>query len=610
MDVRRSVLASCTVLFALCSLSRPAAADGTLDQILARTKAAMGGTALERVTSIEWRQRVTFAGISGTGLEIDDLRTGSSVQRQNLGPLTNATGFDGRVAWEQDQSGDAWPVGDYEALHAAATGAYLTSWSFLYPGRWPGEISYHGVSAGASGRYYELYAQPKGGFPVDISIDAATYLVAREVTRIPYGRNTTTVLSDYRTVDGAVLPFASTTTQQNNATQIQASSASLNVPVAGKFALPVTTVTDASIAGGSTVVPFKLINNHIYLQARVDGKGPFLFVFDSGGRNILTPETAALVGASSSGAYQAGGAGAGQVMTGFTKVASIQVGGATLRDQMCAVLPLGDVMKAIEGVRIQGMIGYETFRRFVTTIDYHDSRITFRPATATGAFGTAVPFLYDDTAPLVFGRSGKLTGQFLLDTGNRGSLDFYTPFVIANRLPYTNVHGITGYGIGGPSYGSLGRTPLFYFGTVPVRDVVTTYSQDTSGATTEPGTAGNIGGGLLKRFTVTFAYRRQVLYLQPNASYAKRESYDRSGLVLVQTKAGLRVIDALTNTPAAQAGIKAGDVIVAVNGAPASSVGLLLLRTMLRSAPGTQVKLALQRAGVTRTVTITLRDYV
>jgi C-terminal processing protease CtpA/Prc len=140
--------------------------------------------------------------------------------------------------------------------------------------------------------------------------------------------------------------------------------------------------------------------------------------------------------------------------------------------------------------------------------------------------------------------------------------------------------------------------------------VVTTYSQDTSGATTEPGTAGNIGGGLLKRFTVTFAYRRQTLYLQPNANYGKREHYDRSGLVLVQTKSGLRVIDALTNTPAAQAGIKPGDVIVGVNGAPASSVGLLLLRTMLRAAPGTQVKLALSRSGVTQTVTLTLRDYV
>jgi hypothetical protein len=298
------------------------------------------------------------------------------------------------------------------------------------------------------------------------------------------------------------------------------------------------------------------------------------------------------------------------VTTGFGTVKSIQVGGATLRNQMCAVLPLGQVMQAIEGVRIQGMIGYETFRRFVTTIDYQNGRITFRPASSTGAFGTAVPFGYDDTIPLVTGRFGKLSGPFIIDTGNRSSLDIYEPFVVAHNLGFTKVRGITGYGIGGPSYASLGRIPLFYIGMVPARSVVTSYAEDTRGATTEPGTAGNIGGGLLKRFMVTMAYRRQIMYLQPNAFYDKSDVYDRSGLVLVQVKTGIRVIDALTNTPAAESGIKQGDLIVGVNGAPASSVGLLLLRTMLRSARGTQVQLTIQRAGATRTVTITLRDYV
>lgn len=600
----------CTALLVVLVCASAAHASGTVDRILNRTKAAMGGAALDLVTSIDWKQRVVFAGIAGTGEEIDDVRTGSYVQRQHLGPLTNAQGFDGNIAWSQDVKGDAWPVSDFSTLHLAATGAYLSSWSFLYRDRWPGTISYVGVKVDANGQYSELQAEPKGGFPVDIWIDTATGLVARETAIIPNGRDVTTVLSDYRTVNGVVLPFSATTTAESNQTQIQTTAVSLNVPVAGAFAMPASSVTDASIAGGSTIVPFKLINNHIYLHAMVNGKGPFLFIFDSGGRNLLTPQTAALVGATSAGAYHASGAGAGQVMTGFGTAKSIQVGGATLRDQMCAILPLGKVMQAIEGVRIQGMIGYEVLRRFVTTIDYHNSRITFRPADSTGNFGTAVRFGYDDTIPLVHGSFNKLRGTFIIDTGNRGSLDIYEPFVVANNIGFTNVRGITGYGIGGPSYGSLGRISVFNIGPVPVRSVVATYSEDTGGATTEPGTAGNIGGGLLKRFTVTFAYRRQVMYLQPNAIYDKPDTYDHSGLVIVQTNRGLRVIDALKGTPAAAAGVKAGDLIVGVNGAPASSVGLLLLRTMFHSAPGTRVKLTLLRAGAKRTVTLTLRDYV
>jgi hypothetical protein len=608
--MKRLLLITALVALGLTLQPRPSQADAALGTILASAKTAAGGTALDGVRSVHYAQRVTAGGITGTGNEYDEVQTGSSVVHQDLGPLTNAQGFDGKVIWQQDSTGDAWAVGDYSSVRTAVTSAYLLSYSFLYKNRWPGTVSYTGTAADAAGNYNVVHAQPKGGFPVDIYFDSATNLIAKEIVRIPNGRDITIVLSDYRTVGGVVLPFSNVQSSLNNQAQTHVVMATLNVPTTGKFQMPATQVTDATIAGGTTTVPFKLINNHLYLYVKVNGKGPFLFVFDSGGANVLTPKTAALLGAQSSGSYQASGAGAGQVTTGFSRIKMLQVGGATVRNQSCAVLPLDRVMQAIEGVRIQGMIGYEVLRRFVTTIDYLHGRITFAPATATGNFGTAVPFVFDQTIPLVAGSFDNLTGSFIVDTGNRSSLVVNEPFVVANNLPLSPVRGITGFGIGGPSYGSLVRLPLFSIGPVPVRSVVTTYSQDTSGATTEPGTAGNIGSGLLKRFTVTFAYRRQVMYLQPNANYARPDVYDRSGLVLVQAHGGLRVIAALPATPAAKADIVSGDTIVAVNGAPAHSVGLLLLRTMLRSKSGTQVRLTIEHGGQSRTVTLTLRDYV
>jgi len=57
--------------------------------------------------------------------------------------------------------------------------------------------------------------------------------------------------------------------------------------------------------------------------------------------------------------------------------------------------------------------------------------------------------------------------------------------------------------------------------------------------------------------------------------------------------------------PAAQAGIRAGDVILAVNGQPTDSVTALqsVLATL---KPGDQVRVRLSRAGSQRTVTATL----
>ena len=71
---------------------------------------------------------------------------------------------------------------------------------------------------------------------------------------------------------------------------------------------------------------------------------------------------------------QAGGAGAGTVQTGFAWVPKIQHGGATLTHQSFAILPLGQVMQAIEGVHIDGMVGNETVARYLTTIDYAHRR--------------------------------------------------------------------------------------------------------------------------------------------------------------------------------------------------------------------------------------------
>jgi hypothetical protein len=60
--------------------------------------------------------------------------------------------------------------------------------------------------------------------------------------------------------------------------------------------------------------------------------------------------------------------------------------------------------------------------------------------------------------------------------------------------------------------------------------VVVAIGMQSHGAFADRYTGGNIGGGVLKRFTVTFDYGRKLMILEPNADYAAAEPYDRSGM--------------------------------------------------------------------------------
>jgi S1-C subfamily serine protease len=227
--------------------------------------------------------------------------------------------------------------------------------------------------------------------------------------------------------------------------------------------------------------------------------------------------------------------------------------------------------------------------------------------------GIAVPFVFDETIPQFTGSVDGVPGVFVVDTGNRSSLVLTSPFVAKNGLVKrynSQVSGITGYGIGGPSSAILTRIKSLVVGSIDVPDVVTSLSTDTMGAMADPGIAGNVGGGFLKRFTVTFDYRNQIMYLQKNADFGKADIVDRSGLVLVAGKAGIRAIGVLSATPAARAGIHAGDIITGVNGAPASALGLARIRVLLRGPAGAKIRLSVLSAGQTRPVTLTLADYV
>ena len=58
---------------------------------------------------------------------------------------------------------------------------------------------------------------------------------------------------------------------------------------ASKYAAPAWSRADVHLDGKSTTVPFSLLNNHVFIKVNVNGKGPFRFIVDTGGHDIVTP---------------------------------------------------------------------------------------------------------------------------------------------------------------------------------------------------------------------------------------------------------------------------------------------------------------------------------
>ena len=598
------------------------AADAASDPaaILNAYRVASGGAAWHDKAVMKIESKLGGQGLTGTDTSITDLRTGNSVERYTLGPASGAQGFDGTEAWEQGPNGEVNLQKGGDGLQLARNAAYQNAnlwWRAEFGGA---EVEALADQPCGASTCAVLEISPKGGLPFQAWFDETSHLLDRTVLRVG-ARTTTMVFSDYRSVGGVRIPFKTVVDNGHGPQYLQTvavkSVAFLPAQPSATYAPPASRIKDVAIAGGATqtTFPFRLLNNHIYTDAWVNGQGPLLFIVDTGGENILVPSAARKLDIKTEGAMAGTGVGDKAVSVGLAKVESLRVGDADFRDQVVYVMDF--IPNDVEGVDIQGMLGFTVFKRFVTRVDYGKHEITliepdhFDPKDA----GTPIPFVFNGDLPEVEGTFDGIPGKFDVDTGSRASLTLTGPFAKQHDLRAANPKGVVavdGWGVGGSSRSYVMRGKALTIGPVKIPGIVTALSLQEKGSFASPSYQGNIGGGILKRFVVTFDYARHLMYLKPLPQpVADLDTYDRAGMWINAAKGGMAVMDVTANGPAAQAGIEVGDVITKVNGKAATSIPIGELRRMLSDEPpGTLVRLAVKRGNTTREIAVALRDQI
>ena len=592
-----------------------------VDRLVAASRAALGGAALERVKTLELHGTVAFGGMSGSGtswLEIGGARLAESFDTP---PLRGGDGYDGTDAWNSDGSGLVWVDGGQAGRAQEISEAFAGNFALWGPNRGGAAVTFAGVKQNAGHGYDVLkITAPHSLVPFELWFDRTTHLPMRFVQTV--GPTTTvSTYGSYRPVDGLMIPRANhTQSSDGNSSDVTVTQAIANPTGATEhLAKPASNVHDFSIAGGatSTTVPIDLVDNHVYLTVMLNGKGPYRFIYDTGGANIVDPAVAQEIGATGHGSIQGGGVGSATESVSFAKVDTMKIGDATVRDQLFGVAPTRMGFGISSGRPVDGLIGFEVLSRFITTFDYTGKSVTLAmpgnaPAAPSGS--NASPFVLDGRQPQFACSIDGVGSQCTLDTGARDSITLFSPFLAAHPqvVPATLTGvGVTGFGFGGPAFGKLGRIQSVAFGGFTLPNVVGDFTAQTKGAFAEPFVAANVGGNLFRRFTLTLDYEKQTMTLTPNAAYGQPDSYERSGLFLLNHAGKYLVLDVRPGTPAADVGIVKGDTIVSVDGKAAADMTLQQVRELFYGTPGTAIRVTVSgKDGTQRDVVVTLRDYV
>jgi predicted aspartyl protease len=609
----RSTLSRFTLFLLTFSVSAVCSATTQSDAVLRHAREAAGGAAWEKVTTLDYQGTEDQSGMKGPIHIVEDVSLGRISRKSDFGIIKFAEVWDGRNHWRQDMTGGVHLLNSHFALQANATDQWLARRGYLKPGADGAAFGPVEQRTNAAKSYDVISATPVGGQPVELWFDAATGLLARSVRIMPITVETANY-GDYKSVAGVVLPHTIVTDEGpgQDPDTVTISHYEVNAPVNDRTFAALTTPDDTTVTGGKTTIPVET-EGYVTLEARLNGKGPFAFIFDTGGHAILTPEAVAALGLSANGAGSSGGTGSDQLSVQYTKVDRMEIGGATLKDQRFLVIPLQyDTTERGGRPALAGILGLELLERLSARLDYRHQTLTFWPRQSYrhSGPGTSVPITFADDIPLVPAKIGRATGDFALDTGNSASVLVQHVWAEKNGLADEMKRGVkmVSFGSGGASQNWASRVDNFEVAGDVFHHAIARYAEDKEGSLSSRTEAGNIGNDILQHFTLDFDYANNLIWFEPVPGFTPLP-FPRSGMSFYkQSATSVVIVNTVPGGPADKAGLKEGDALLTIAGEKTTAWSRDRLMKYFRQPVGTRVPVTYSRKGNEASTVITLED--
>lgn len=394
-------------------------------------------------------------------------------------------------------------------------------------------------------------------------------------------------------------------------------------------------------------VSFQLINNLIIIPIKVNG-AELSFILDSGVSkpilfNVSDKDSIHLKNVSE---ITIRGLGDGEPIKAlsskgnFFKLKNIR----NLNQHLYVVLDREMNFSPTLGIPIHGIIGYDLFRDFVVDINYSSRQIKFYDPEHY------VPKSYKDeeSLPLVI-RKNKAYVQgnvdlndkkdvpvnLLIDTGSSDAVWLFPDKYKGLEVPDKFYDDFLGKGLNGTIFGKRTMVKSIRLGSHTLKDAKAAFpDMNTFGLDANLGNRnGSLGGEILKRFNVIVNYSSNEIRLRKNAYFKKPFQYNMSGLqirhnglryiadriadnrgvvygsrksfgdvqILMEGSTRLSLVPEIVvsairlGSPAEQAGLKEGDIILAVNGKKVHSYKLQEVLKMMNDKEGKKIRVLIER---------------
>lgn len=406
-------------------------------------------------------------------------------------------------------------------------------------------------------------------------------------------------------------------------------------------------------------VKFQLINNVMIIPVEVNGS-ELSFVFDSG---VSTPILFNLTARDSIQINKVSevtirGLGDGEPIQALSSRDNVFKIGSVLnpRQELYVVLDESLNFSPSLGIPVHGIIGYDLFRDFVVEINYNSENIKFHN-----------PELYQEKRPkksqtlplairnrkayvegaVVLQDSKEVPVRMLLDTGSSDAIWLFENEAIG--IPEKNYNDFLGRGLAGDIYGKRTKVRSIKIGDFVIEDAKTAFPDHASlnGIQNLGNRNGSLGGEVLKRFNFIFDYGNSKITLRKNGNFKTPFQYNLSGIdlqhnglryvsesiarpsgilkqnqsktfgnvqILMENQTRLSLVPEIivsgirAGSPAENAGLQEGDVILAVNGKSVHSFKLQQILQMLNEKKGKRVRVRIGRANSDKLITFVLKD--
>lgn len=258
-------------------------------------------------------------------------------------------------------------------------------------------------------------------------------------------------------------------------------------------------------------------NGMIFVPVRLNRSRPLSFVLDTGSTKMIVDRALATsLGLKASGSGSLQGAGAGRIPIEFIHDVSIVLPGVESTGYELSTADL-QPLEASLGVKVDGILGYELFSRFVVTVDYEAKTMTLNSPGAFHASNTAqaIPIELRDKwafvkAELVLPGQVAVQDSFLIDSGSSDAVDHPIVMNLETRVPATS-----GVGLGSQVQGATAQATALRLGRYSIN------APTVSCCGASDATSRLIGNEVLRRFTVTFDYPSSRIFITPNSYFEK-----------------------------------------------------------------------------------------